>query len=108
MNAVRAADRGGELVLEGAPLERGEERVDIRDQQVGRAHQLDVEAGVEHVGRGHAGMHEARLRPDDLGEVGEKRDDVVLDLRFDRVNARDVECGVLAPFARWSSPLPWE
>ena len=41
-------------------------------------------------------MHEARLGPDDLGEVGEEGDDVVLDLALDRVDARDVERGVLA------------
>ena len=41
-------------------------------------------------------MHEARLRSDDLGEVGEKGNDVVLDLRLDRIDARDIEFGVLA------------
>ncbi len=33
----------------------------IGDQDVGGARELDVEAGVEHVGRGHALVHEARL-----------------------------------------------
>ena len=41
-------------------------------------------------------MHEARFGPDDLGEMGEEGDDVVLDLGLDRVDARDVEFGVLA------------
>ncbi len=36
-------------------------------------------------------MHEARLRPDDLGEMGEERDHVMLDLALDLVDARDVE-----------------
>ena len=96
MDAVRAADRRRQLVLEGAALERGEQRVDVGDQQIGGARELHVEAGVEHVGRGHALMHEARLRPDDLGEMGEEGDDVVLDLALDRVDARDVELGVPA------------
>ena len=87
---------GVQLVLEGAALERGEELVDVGDQEVGGAHQLHVEAGVEHVGRRHALMHEARLGPDDLGEMGEKGDDVVLDLALDRIDARDIERGVLA------------
>ena len=91
MDAVGAADGGGELVLEGAALERGQERVDVGDQQIGGALELHVEAGVEHVGRGHALVHEARLGPDDLGQVGEEGDDVVLDLALDRVDARDVE-----------------
>ena len=96
MDAVGAADGRRELVLEGAALERGQQLVDIGDQQVGGAHELHVEAGVEHVGRGHALVHEARLRPDDLGEMGQEGDDVVLDLALDLVDARDVEVGVLA------------
>ncbi len=84
------------LVLEGAALERGEQRVDVGDENVGGARELHVEAGVEHVRRGHALMHEARLRPDDLGQMGQEGDDVVLDLALDRVDARDVEGGVLA------------
>ena len=57
---------------------------------------LHVEAGVEHVRRRHALMHEARLRPDMLGEMRQEGDDVVLDLGLDRVDARDVEFGRLA------------
>src|SRR3954451_7861666 len=41
-------------------------------------------------------MDEARLGPHDLGEVGEKGDHVVLDLALDRIDARNVEGGVLA------------
>ena len=41
-------------------------------------------------------MHEARFRADDLGEMRQEGDDVVLDLGFDRVDARDVELGGLA------------
>src|SRR4029450_269208 len=63
---------------------------------IGGAHQLHVEAGVEHVGRGHALMHEARLWPHDLGEMSEERDHVVLDLALDGIDARDAEFGVLA------------
>ena len=35
--------------------------------------ELHVEAGVEHVGRGHALVHEARLGADDLGQMGRGR-----------------------------------
>ena len=89
---------GVSLVLEGAALERGEQLVDVGDQDIGGAHELHVEAGVEHVRRGHAGMHEARFRADDLGQMRQEGDDVVLDLGLDRVDARDVEFGGLALF----------
>ena len=91
MDAVRAADGRRHLVLEGAALERGEQLLEVGDQDVGGARELHGEAGVEHVGRRHALMHEARLRADDLGEVREERDHVVLGLALDRVDARDVE-----------------
>ena len=106
MDAVRAADGRRHLVLEGAALERGEQRVDVGDQDVGGAHELHVEAGVEHVRRGHAGMHEARLRPDDFGDMRQEGDDVVLDLapRSRRCARRRIwrPC----PFPRSSSPHP--
>jgi hypothetical protein len=41
-------------------------------------------------------VHEVRFRADDLGQVRQEGDDVVLDLGFDRVDARDVESRVLA------------
>ena len=45
-------------------------------------------------------MHEARLRPDDLGEMCKECDDVVLDLGLDRIDAGDVEFCVPCPFPR--------
>src|SRR6516164_11300509 len=36
-------------------------------------------------------MDETRLRAHDLGEMGEKGDDVVLDFALDRLNARDIK-----------------
>ena len=87
-------------------LQRGEQRVDVGDQDVGGAHELHGEAGVEHVGRGHALVHEARLGADDLGEMGEEGDDVVLGLALDLVDARDVEGRVACPCPRssWRPP----
>lgn len=93
MDAVAASDGVGVLVLEGARPERGEQPVDIGDQDVGGAHELHVEAGVEHVGRRHALVHEAGVGPHVLGEVGEERDDVVLCHRLDLVDPRRVEDG---------------
>ena len=40
-------------------------------------------------------MHEARFGADDFGEVREEGNDVVLDLRLDRIDAGNVEfCGL--------------
>ena len=88
--------RGRQLVLEGAALQGREDGVDVGQQNVGGAAELHGEAGIEHVGRGHALMDKARLRADVLGEVGQKGDDVVLRLALDLVDARDLE----------GSPLP--
>ena len=95
MDAVGAADGRRHLVLEGALLQRRQHLVDVGDQQVRGAGQLHVEAGVEHVGRGHALVHEARLGADDFGQMGQEGDDVVLGLALDLVDPRDVEGGVL-------------
>ena len=94
VDAVAAADGRRHLVLERAALQGGEQGVDIGNEEVGGARQLHVEAGVEHVRGGHALVHEARLGPDDLGEVREEGDDVVLGLALDLIDARDVELGV--------------
>ena len=94
MDAVGAADGRRHLVLEGALLQRRQHLVDVGDQQVGGAGQLHVEAGVEHVGGGHALVHEARLGADDFRQMGQEGDDVVLGLALDLVDPRDVEGGV--------------
>ena len=60
--------------------------------------ELHVEAGVEHVGRGHALMDEAASGPTNLGEMCQERDDVMLGDGFDLVDARDVEGGGAALF----------
>ena len=96
VDAVRAADGRRLLVLEGAALQRGEELVDVGDQDVGGARELHVEAGVEHVRRGHAGMHEPRLGADDLGKMRQEGDHVVLGDALDLVDPGHVERGVLA------------
>ena len=97
MDAVRAADGRREFVFAGAPLQRGQQRIDVGNENIGGANELHVQAGVEHVGRGHAEMHEARVGADDFGEMGEEGDDVVLDLALDLVDARGVE-GRRLPF----------
>ncbi len=100
VDAVTATDGQRHLVLEGPALEHGKQRVDIGEKDVGGLLQLDGEAGVEHIARGHALMEEARLRPDMLGEVGEEGDDVVLGLLLDLVDPRDLERALLPDGAR--------
>src|SRR6478672_8729599 len=89
MDAVRAADGRRHLVLEGALLQRRQHLVDVADQKVGGPGELHVEAGVEHVGRRHALVHEAGLGTDDLRQMGQEGDDVVLGFTFDLVDPRD-------------------
>ena len=62
VNAVRAADRRRVFMLKSARLERGEQRVDVGDQQIRGARQLHGKTGVEHVRRRHALMHESATR----------------------------------------------
>jgi YjbE family integral membrane protein len=90
VDAVAAADGEGGFVLEGAALERGHHRIQPNEQEIGGARELDREAGIEHIGRGHAEVKEPRLRPDRLGKPGEKGDDVVARLLLDRCDAREI------------------
>ena len=94
VNAMRAADGRRHLVLEGAFLQRRQHSVDISNQEVRGAGQLNVEAGVEHIGGGHALVHEASFGADDFGQMGQEGDDVVLGLALDLVDPLDIERGV--------------
>ncbi len=96
MDAVAAPDGDGVLVLEGAALEGGQQRVDVGQQDVGGALQLYRERGVEDVRAGHALVHEACVWPDDFREMGQKGDDVVLGGALDLIDARDIEAIVAA------------
>ena len=55
MDAVAAADGRRVPVLQCALLQRGQQAVDVADQEVGGLGELDGEAGVQNVRRGHAG-----------------------------------------------------
>jgi hypothetical protein len=71
------------------------------EQDVGGANELDVEGGVEHVGRRHALVDEAAgIRADELGEMREEGDDVMLGDGLDLVDAGDVELRSLPPFSQ--------
>ena len=96
MDAVAAPDGGRVPVFKRAFLQPGQQLIDIADQNIGSALQLDRQAGVQHIGRGHALMHEARLGADDFGQMGEEGDNVVLHLALDLVDAGDAEFGPAA------------
>ena len=98
MNAMAAADADRVLVFESAALDGGQQAVNVIDQQVGSPCQLDVETGIEHIRRGHALVHKAGFGTDDLGEVGEKGNDVMLGHRLDLVDARHIEHRITALF----------
>jgi hypothetical protein len=79
MDAMAAADGDGVPVFHGAGLQRGEQPVDIGQQQVGRPGQLDIEGGVEHIRTGHPLMDETGLLgADDLAQMGQEGDHVML------------------------------
>ena len=99
VNAVRAPDGRGELVLEGTAFQCGEQGVEIADEDIAGALELHRETGVEHVGGGHALMQEAGFRADDLIEMGEEGDRVVFHLALDLVDARDVSKTASLPFS---------
>ncbi len=96
VDAVAAPDRGRELVLDSPALQGGQHQIHVLDQKIGGPRQLDAEAGVQHVGRGHALVQEARFGAHHLGHVGQEGDDVVLGGALDLVDAIDVPDRVLA------------
>ncbi len=98
MDAVRAADRRRILMLESAALQRRQQFFHVGDQNIGRARELNRETSIEDIRRGEAKMHKTRLGPDNLAKMGEESDDVVLYFPLDRIDARNVEFGVLAFF----------
>ena len=49
MDAMATPDADGHFMLVSAPLQSRKKRLNIRDQKICRAYQLDVEAGVQHI-----------------------------------------------------------
>ena len=97
MNAVAAPDGGGVFMLHRAAIDRGQQRVDVGQQDVGGLRQLHAQRRVEHVRAGHALVHEACLGADLLGDPVEKRDNVVLGHGLDRVDGGHVDGRVRRP-----------
>ena len=91
MDAVRPADRRRHLVFHRALLQRRQHPVHILDQDIARPLQLHREAGVQHVRRRHAEMEETRFVADMLRHRRQERDDVMLHLALDRIDALHIE-----------------
>ena len=95
VDAVAAAHRRCQFVLEGSALQHREQRIEIGQQNVGGLGQLHRKTGVEHVAGGHPLVHKACLRADMLGEVGQKGDHIVAGLALDLVDALGLEAAPL-------------
>jgi hypothetical protein len=100
MDAVAAADGDGVILCSKARrLQRGEQAVDIGDQDMSAAaRELHVESRCR--ARPTRSCPDARSarRADDFGEMGQEGDDVMLGLALDLVDALDIEGRVLALF----------
>jgi hypothetical protein len=97
MDPVAAADRRGVLVLQRAALDRGEQRVEVFEQQIAGLRQLHRQGGVKHVAAGHPLVHEPRLGTHLLRHPVEESDHIVLGHRLDRVDRGDVDLGIGCP-----------
>ena len=83
MDTMRATNTWGVTKLLRTRFERREQRLDIPLNEQPRASHLNRKAGINHIARGHSSMNVPGERPHVLGDVCEKRDDVVLYLGLD-------------------------
>ncbi len=95
---MAAADCGSVFIFEGSNLQRPEQPFDVFNQKTGSARQLHRQASVQNIRRRHTLMDKARLRPDDLRQMGKKSDHIVLDGALDLVDPGDVESSVATLF----------
>ena len=91
VDPVAAANGRGELVLDRAPLQHREQRVEVGEQQFRRLLELHRQRGVEHVGAGHPLVQVTRLRPHLAAGPGQEGDHVMLGDRFDLIDRGDVD-----------------
>jgi len=91
VDTVRAPHLHRVAELEGASLQDCAERSQVFLEDRRGALDLQGEAGVEHVARGHAVVDVLTGAADILGDVGEEGDDVVVRRRLDLGDAGDVE-----------------
>ena len=97
MDAVAAPDGRCVFVFFRTALDCRKQRVEIGQQNIGRAGKLHSQRGVEDIATGHALVHEPRLVAHVFRHPGEEGDHVMLGYGLDRVDRFDVDCGVGGP-----------
>ncbi len=75
----------------GTALDRRQQPVQVGKQNVARARQLHRKARIQHVRAGHPLMQETRFGSDIFGDVGQKRDYVMLGGALDFVDTLGVK-----------------
>ena len=105
MDAVRSSDLHRVFELERARLQDLRQLVDALENQLGRAAHHQGLRGVDDVVGGQPVMQPARRvglagRGQAFGNRGGERDDVVLDLALDFMDALQIEAGMFAKQAR--------
>jgi hypothetical protein len=84
VDAMAAADHGGEAVLARLGRDDFSQGLDVGNEDVGRLRHLDGKGGVPDVAAGEAEVQPAAGgRADVFGDVGGERDDVVVECAFE-------------------------
>ena len=96
VNAVRASHHERLGMAFGERRQRPAEHLDILLQEFAGFHELDRQSGVENVRRGQAHVQESRLGAHRFSHLGDKSDDVMLDLLLDGADSGDVHLGLAA------------
>ena len=96
VDAMGAADAERVFMFLCPAFQGGQQLVEIVQQDIGGLGQLLGEAGVHHIGAGHALMDVAAFGADKFGDGGEEGDDIVFDFGLDFVDALDVEIALFA------------
>ena len=91
VHAVRAADHHGPFIFARLAAQHVHEVFDVLFDQRRSFFELHRQRRVHHVRRGHADMEIARIVADRFCDRAQKRDDLVLDLGFDRADALHIE-----------------
>ena len=89
MNAVGTADLRGVLKLNRPTPEHPEQRFDLPEQEIAGIAQQQGVGRIDHVGRRQTIVNKTRRFTDVFGEVCRKRDDVVVGLLLNLIDAFD-------------------
>ena len=93
MNTVRATDGDCVLMLAGLQKDGIVQIVQLPRQKLTRLSHIESERGVEHIRAGHAAVDIPSGITDIFVDIGQKSDNVVLDLFFDLKNTVHIKFG---------------